>query len=407
MAISVLFALYLRPGMYWTNSYWGGSLAASGGALVLLSIGISRERQSPLSGALFASGILLLFWTRPFEGGVFTLTILIVFARQIWRARSLAALLAATCVFVAGGVFTCCDNRAVTGSPFQLPHLLHDRQYATVPALWILPMRPEPTYAHPRLASQNGINGWEATQYIHHGSFLRALWTGFTDTLATLERPLLLALAFTILLPFAWRDRIFQKMTLVIVACLFVISLETFHFEHYAAPLWAPIALAIAVWAERVVSVERAYSLRTGKKPLALILVLAALYEPVILQIVIQTPQLWRNGVWIPGADKPDSQYLNNWSNYRSTLIKQLSSADRPQLVIVRYPSPDWNVGNEWVYNGADIDHQRVIFAHDLGAEEDKALLQYYHDRTALLLTFDRDTGYEHVQLYPSPTAPR
>jgi hypothetical protein len=69
--------------------------------------------------------------------------------------------------------------------------------------------------------------------------------------------------------------------------------------------------------------------------------------------------------------------------------------------VIVRYPAPDWHVAEEWVYNGADIDGERVVFAHDLGTEQDRALLDYYPDRTALLLTFESVSGQEHIEPYP------
>jgi len=73
--------------------------------------------------------------------------------------------------------------------------------------------------------------------------------------------------------------------------------------------------------------------------------------------------------------------------------------------VIVRYPSPGWRITEEWVYSSADIDHQRVVFAHDFGLEQNRALLNYYPDRTALLLTFDPASGQEHIEPYPSATS--
>ena len=33
-------------------------------------------------------------------------------------------------------------------------------------------------------------------------------------------------------------------------------------------------------------------------------------------------------------------------------------------------PFKGWDIGAEWVYNGADIDHKRVVFAHDFGTEQ-------------------------------------
>ena len=89
------------------------------------------------------------------------------------------------------------------------------------------------------------------------------------------------------------------------------------------------------------------------------------------------------------------------WPNRRAALIERLSAMERRQLVIVRYPSPDWNIIEEWVYNSADIDHQRVVFAHDLGMPQNRALLRYYPDRTAMLLTFDTVSKQEQIEPYP------
>ena len=58
------------------------------------------------------------------------------------------------------------------------------------------------------------------------------------------------------------------------------------------------------------------------------------------------------------------------------------------QLVIARY----W--GNhepfdEWVYNAADIDNSKVIWARDLGAAGNLELIHYYKDRTVWLVEPD------------------
>jgi hypothetical protein len=87
-----------------------------------------------------------------------------------------------------------------------------------------------------------------------------------------------------------------------------------------------------------------------------------------------------------------------SWGQSRRALIERLSALGGPQLVIVRYPNTSWNVGEEWVYNGAGIDRQRVVFAHDLGAAEDRALVAYYPDRKTWLLTFDPRSGQERIQ---------
>jgi hypothetical protein len=56
--------------------------------------------------------------------------------------------------------------------------------------------------------------------------------------------------------------------------------------------------------------------------------------------------------------------------------------------VFVRYN--DVHGGHcEWVYNKADIDNAHVVWAHDLGYEENERLLEYYPRRTAWVVEAD------------------
>src|SRR5205085_61052 len=60
----------------------------------------------------------------------------------------------------------------------------------------------------------------------------------------------------------------------------------------------------------------------------------------------------------------------------RQQIAHALLARGGKHLVIV---SPDVF---DAVYNGADIDHAPIVWAHDLGAERDRALVNYFHDRT-------------------------
>jgi hypothetical protein len=66
----------------------------------------------------------------------------------------------------------------------------------------------------------------------------------------------------------------------------------------------------------------------------------------------------------------------------------QLARSPGKQLVFVRY-WPRHIFQDEWVYNAADIDGARVVWARDLGAAENDQLRQYYSDRTVWLLEPD------------------
>ena len=392
LAVSAMFGLILSPGTYWTDSYWGGSVAASGGALVLLGIGIYRARQGPLAGVVFAVGVMLLFWTRPYEGGVFTLLVLMVFTRELWRKRRASVFAVAVLALALGGVWTCYDNQAVTGNPFRLPYQLHMSQYEVVPVFWFQPLRPEPAYSHPRLAALWGTNGAEVSYYEKERPRWQLLGIGLVGALVSFKR-LSLTVLLALAVPVAWRDPLFRKMAIVAGVFLLALSVETYHLEHYTAPLWAALALMVAVWA------ERAWNLRLRRQHVGVALVLLALASPAISFMAYESIK----ARYFPNL-KPDSMNRSSpiyWPKRRFALTERLSSLDRPQLVIVRYPSPDWALHVEWVYNSADIDRQRVVFAHDLGTEQDRALLGYYPDRTAWLLTFDRVSGQEHIEPYP------
>ena len=56
----------------------------------------------------------------------------------------------------------------------------------------------------------------------------------------------------------------------------------------------------------------------------------------------------------------------------------------------MRY-SDDHNIHDEWVYNGADIDGSKVIWARDLDPEQNAKLFAYFKDRQIWLIEPDVD----------------
>ena len=72
----------------------------------------------------------------------------------------------------------------------------------------------------------------------------------------------------------------------------------------------------------------------------------------------------------------------------RIAVNRRLASMPGKLLVFVRY-SPQHIFQDEWVYNEADLDAARVVWARDLGPEENRKLQAYYPDRKILLFQPD------------------
>ncbi len=286
---------------------------------------------------------------------------------------------------VIGATWTCYDNKAVTGHYLRLPYIEHELQYSVTPVFWFLPVRPQPEYEQPRLAALHGANGGE----ILHYRFFKRGWMAIPQgllwgILSLYIAPVMILICAT---PFGWRDSIFRKMAIVLGIFLLALATETFHALHYAAPIWVVLSLMIAIWA------SRASSLRILGLPAGGILTVLVLLAP--LSLAFQREAILNMFAVVESQPR-------DWMDSRAALIERLTAEGTPQLVIVRYPSPDWRAIQEWVYNGADIDTQHVVFAHDMGTAENQALLAYYPNRTPWLLTFDPISGKNRIEPYPA-----
>ncbi len=67
----------------------------------------------------------------------------------------------------------------------------------------------------------------------------------------------------------------------------------------------------------------------------------------------------------------------------RRPILKELEQAPGKQLVFVRYAP--FHPLREWIANAAEIDKAKVVWALDLGTEENGQLRDYFPDRTVWL----------------------
>ena len=94
---------------------------------------------------------------------------------------------------------------------------------------------------------------------------------------------------------------------------------------------------------------------------------------------------------------------INSGDPYgRIAIDRRLARLPGKLLIFVRY-SPRHELV-EWVHNAADIDAARVVWARDLGVQENETLRRYYPDRAVWLL--EPDARPPGLTAYLPPAAP-
>src|SRR5262249_45020734 len=88
----------------------------------------------------------------------------------------------------------------------------------------------------------------------------------------------------------------------------------------------------------------------------------------------------------------------------RVVIQHKLEALPGKHLVVVRY-GEDHNIHDDWVFNGADIDSQKVVWAREIDDDQDAKLFDYYQDRKVWLVTPDVDNTYL-APYTPPPGAP-
>ncbi len=82
---------------------------------------------------------------------------------------------------------------------------------------------------------------------------------------------------------------------------------------------------------------------------------------------------------------------------FRKPVEKQLAALPGQHLVLVRY-SKDHNSGEEYVYNEADIDHAKTVWAREIPGVDIAPLLNYFRNRDVWV--YEPDTDDQSVTRY-------
>ena len=381
---------------YWANSYWGGAVTAIGGALVLGALPRLKRKLRAHDAVLMGLGFAIIANSRPYEGLFFGTPVAISILVWLWKMRRpelgralkramvpLLAVLGLT--MIAMGYYFW----RTTGSPFNTPYLVEVHTYDPVPYFPWQAMKPIPAYRHPEFRRY-----YLHTVYVLYslsrtvsGSImlklgrLALMWSFFFGPVFTL--PLLVGAG---ILPygFSWRS-ISPQARFLMAACGAVIvanMLPIWYTPHYSAVMTCAL-LALVLFAMRYVRGWQWYHKPAGlfitravPSICVLLLALRAAAGPLHLPL----PPKWPSGGWAIWCSSTPK------NPQRAAVLRKLRRDPGRQLVIVHY-DPDYDIYyHEWIYNRADIDSAKVIWARDMGPAENEKLIHFFMHRHAWLV---------------------
>jgi hypothetical protein len=373
--------------LFWDTNYWGGGLAMAGGGLVLGAAGRclrslrrkaqTPERHVPVSwGLALGAGWGTLALTRPYEGVVLSLCAMTFVGLAALRKHAFGfglrrVILPAMSVLLPVLAWLGYYNARVTGRPWLLPYTVHERTYAVAPGLlWEKP-RPNIQFRHEvmrRFHTTWSYRPYEERKtlsgFLHNawkrGRLLNRMLFG-TDRHALLI-PLLLVP------PLSLRDDRLRFAVLVALGFAAGQLLCTYFMESYVGPI-VGVLLLVYLCTLRHVRLWRFRTMAYGRW-----IVMGA------LGLFLYLSFLW--------ASHWKSRPVREFALARQGVLDHLRQQPGRFLVLVRY-GPESNPHDEWVYNGADIDASKVVWAREMDAESNARLIAWFSGRTVRLLKAD------------------
>jgi hypothetical protein len=399
----MLAALRLGLFSYWVNTYTGGGLiTALGGALVLGALPRLMKTARFRYGLLMAAGIILMALTRPYEGLLLCLPVAAVLGRWalfgknrpatrilIRRAAFPLALIVAAAAWL--GYY---DYRAF-GSPFTLPYTVDRAAYAVAPYYIWQSRRPEPLYRHEVM--RRFYHDAELTAY----SKTHSLSGYFPQLLLKVVIAVLFYAGLALLPPLIMLRRVFlDRRIRFLILCMLVLMagmlIEIYLLPHYLAPFTAAF-YAIGLQAMRHLRLWTPEGKPVGATVVRL---------TVTLCFVLAGVRLFAGPLHLKAPEWPVSKWAGMWygpeqyGTERARIEAGLEQLPAKQLVIVR-ESAKRETLDQWVYNAADIDDSKVVWAREMNPVDNLELVHYYRDRKVWLVQMD--TFPATVSPYPMP----
>jgi hypothetical protein len=372
----------------WIDTYTGGAVAATAGALVLGALPRIRRAFRARDFFWMGMGMAILANSRPYEGLLVCVPAIVAVVWWIFtKARPSTSILVrriapGLALLVVTATFMGYYNYRVFGNVLTPPYQVDRETYASAPHfLWQSP-KPEPVYHHKVL--RDFYTGIELKEFLE----ARSLGGFFGASAKKIGLALFFFAGFAILTPLVMLPRAFldHRIRFLVIAAIVLatgLGIETWFSPHYMAPFTA------GMYAILLQCLRHLRTWRPGGQPSGLFLVRAIPLVCLTLAVVrlgAQPLHLRLDGdPWLSwyGGTKP-------MAAARAGVLGELESKPGPQLAIVRYSANHVvTCYNDWVANAANIDGSKVVWARDMDPKSNRELLAYFKDRKVWLIQPD------------------
>jgi hypothetical protein len=375
----LLAALRLGILSYWMNGYWSASVVALGGAVVLGAVPRLQHKAKLRDAVWLALGLVILADSRPYEGLILALAAAV--ALMMWMAGPrrlplpviLRRVVAPVIIILAvAAAATGYYYYRVTGSALRMTYQVNRAMYSQAPYfLWQSP-RPEPAYRHPIMREfyEREFQVFQQSRtlsgFIHKlGEKIGTSWGFYLGPVLSIP---------VLLLPWTFRDRHMRFPLFAGALFLLGILLETWASPHYLAAATGLLYLVL------MQCMRHLRLWRWREQPLGAATVRAI---PLICVAMI----VLRVSAVASGAQIEPDWPRGNLA--RAAILRKLENSPGKHLVIVSY-EPDHDLDMEWVYNAADIDSAKVVWAREMSLQDNAELLRYFSDRKVWSLNADQ-----------------
>lgn len=383
LAGGMLAAVHFGWNTYWSAGYWSASLPAVGGALLLGAVLRIAKRPRVVDGVFLALGLAILANSRPFEGLLAAAVAGVALALSWWRAAPrdrqrmiVQSAVPAALVLLVAFLLTMGYNRAVTGSPWRMPYQVHEAEYSMAPVFLWQELGPRPEYRHRMIErfqgafltsmyrSQRTLRGYWAVK----SNRLLGMWSVVLGPVLSLA--LIASFTSVFFVAFSSRQVAGVRLSITSLGVFLAGALSTQYLQpHYIAPfvgaLWLLVlnGLGTIGLAIRRLDLGRIGLLRGW-------LLVAVLFGAVVVERVV------RDDAYLAIA------VVRGVSRNRPGVEDFLRRQGGRHLALVEYgEGADFH--DEWVYNGAELEEEDVLWARSMSPEKDRQLIEHYSDRRA------------------------